>query len=372
MLKFLSQSVVSDDVTDMAPAPKPIKRSKIRAGSIKKRVGLIDVAREAGVSPATVSRVLHNKPLVSETVRERVKKTAIRLNYRPHYSARRLAQGRTGYVAIATPRGSHQLFSSPYVTRVLDGIGQVLDETSMRLLLSTTPSQFEDLTNSHVVDGIFLLEVTLNDPYLDELEKSDTPVVMIGDYKKKTRFTVYTPDYESAIRMGVEHLVELGHREIGFICGPPNRYKWKPNVKTFQSLIKKHNLREVGSVVSPNYEEETGYRIFSEMIEKGKETPTGYVSTSDFLASGFMRAALDHGWSVPGDLSMVGYGDIPIAALSRPPLTTVGGSLIGVGAQAARNLIDLIEGIADSPVRYTIPLKLIVRESAGRPLARVQ
>ena len=351
----------------MVTTTKRIPRPKRHTQSPAKRVGLVDVAREAGVSPATVSRVRHNKPVVIPEARNRVLKTAARLNYRPHFSARNLARGRTGHIAIATPRGSHHLFSSPYVTRVLDGIGQVLDETSMRLILSTTPAQFEDLTSSHVVDGILLLEVAMKDPYLDVLESSDIPVVLIGDYKKKTRFTVFTPDYESAIRMGVEHLVELGHTEIGFLCGPPNRYKWKANQDTFQTLVKEFNLREIGSVISPDYEEKTGYRLFSERLEKRMPLPSCYVSTSDFLASGFMRAALGHGLSVPGDLSMVSYGDIPIAALSRPPLTTVGGQFVDVGANAARTLIDLIEGKDNSPVRYTIPLDLILRESAGRP-----
>lgn len=351
----------------MVTTSDPVRRPKNRQDPQKKRVGLIDVAREAGVSPATVSRVLHKKPVVSKAVCERVLKTAARLNYRPHFSARHLARGRTGHIAIATPRGSHHLFSSPYVTRVLDGIGQVLDETSMRLILSTTAAQFEDLTSSHVVDGVLLLEVAMEDPYLDVLEASDIPVVLIGDYKKDTHFTIFTPDYEAAIRMGVEHLVNLGHREIGFLCGPPNRYKWKMNQDTFHSLIKEFELREVGSVVSPDYEEETGYRLLSQKIEAGATLPTCYVSTSDFLASGFMRAAQDHGLSVPGALSMVSYGDIPLAALSRPPLTTVGGHFTDVGARAARTLIDLIDGKADTPPRYKIPLRLIIRESTGPP-----
>lgn len=344
-----------------------IRRTKTRKESQKKRVGLIDVAREAGVSPATVSRVLHKKPVVSQSVCERVLKTAARLNYRPHFSARHLARGRTGYIAIATPRGSHHLFSSPYVTRVLDGIGQILDETSMRLILSTTATQFEDLTSSHVVDGILLLEVAMEDPYLDVLESSDIPVVLIGDYRTDTRFTVFTPDYESAIRMGVEHLKALGHRRVGFLCGPPNRYKWKLNQDTFHHLINEHGLLEVGSVVSPDYEEETGYRLLSEKLENGAALPSCYVSTSDFLASGFMRAAQDHGLEAPGDLSMVSYGDIPLAALSHPPLTTVGGNFVDVGAHAARTLIDLINGKENSPVRHKIPLRLIVRKSTAPP-----
>jgi len=341
------------------------KRPKKRNSSVKKRVGLIDVARTAGVSPATVSRVLQNKPVVSQKVCERVKKAARQLNYRPHYSAQHLVRGRTGYVAVATPRGSHHLFSSPYVTRVLDGIGQVLDETSRRLILSTTPTQFEDLVSSHVVDGILLLEVTTKDRQLATLEESDIPVVLIGDYKLKTRFSVFTPDYESAIRMSVEHLVDRGHREIGFLCGPPNRYKWKQNRRTFESMVEECNLEEVGSVVSPDYEELSGYHLLSEMIDQKQRLPTAYVSTSDFLASGFIRAAEEHGVPVPGQLSMVSYGDIPLAALTRPPLTSVGGHFVDVGARAAEVLFELIEGTRDEPLREKIPLHLVVRESTA-------
>jgi DNA-binding LacI/PurR family transcriptional regulator len=334
----------------------------------KKKISIIDVAREAGVSPSTVSRVIHEKPFVAESVRKKVKQALAQMDYRPNYAARFLPKGRTGYIAVATPRGSHDLFANPYSTRVLDGIGQVLDQTTYQLILATTPVQFHQLVRAHTVDGILLLGVEMNDAYLEDLEQSGLPVIVIGGYSQKTRFSVFTPDYARAVRLGVEHLNSLGHKRVGFICGPPNRYKWRTNQLEFESALRDFGMDEVGSIVTADYAEETSYRIISEMIHSGARLPSGYVSTSDILAIGLMKGAQDNGIEVPEDLSVVGYGDIARAALSRPPLTTVGGRFTEMAAEACRTLISMIEsGVEEEPFNRVIEVELVVRGSTCRP-----
>jgi LacI family transcriptional regulator len=193
---------------------------------------------------------------------------------------------------------------------------------------------------------------------------------VVGAYKQESRFSVLTPDYPAAVQVAVEHLADLGHREIGFICGPPNTYKWRSNQIAFGESIQSLGLREVGSLVTPNYGEEAGYAAFKSLLEKGAKPPAAFVSTSDNLAIGVMNAAQDGGLSVPGDLSVVGYGNIPASRMAQPPLTTVASNLTVMAADAARLLIEIIETKSDQPRRVVYPVSLIARESAGPPSRR--
>ncbi|MCA9433314.1 MAG: LacI family DNA-binding transcriptional regulator, partial [Candidatus Omnitrophica bacterium] len=159
-------------------------------------------------------------------------------------------------------------------------------------------------------------------------------------------------------------------QRIGFICGPPNRYKWRLNQTTFEETARRLKIEEVGSIVAPDYEEETAFHCLSRLIEQGARLPTAYISTSDILAIGLMKAAQEHNLSVPEDLSVVSYGDIPGAATAQPPLTTVGGDFVEIGAAATRMVIDMIEGELKEPVSSMIDLHLVLRKSTAPPSNR--
>ncbi len=348
---------------------RPRQRAPIERDE-NKRISIIDVAREAGVSPSTVSRVLHNKPIVDPQVRDMVRETVARLNYRPNFAARNLPMGRTGYLALATPRGSQHLFTNPYVSPSLEGVGQVLELSCFHLIIATTPKQMENLLDTHAVDGMILIGFQMDDIQVEEIEKSGIPAVVMGAYKQDSRFSVLTPDYPASVQIAVEHLAELGHREIGFICGPPNTYKWRSNQIAFGESIQRLGLREVGSLVTPNYTEEAGYTAFASLLENGTKPPTAFISTSDNLAIGVMNAAQDGHLRVPGDLSIIGYGNIPAARMAQPPLTTVASNLTLMAADAARLLIEIIETKNDQPRRVVYPVSLITRESTGPPLKK--
>ena len=250
---------------------RPKQRATIERDE-NKRISIIDVAREAGVSPATVSRVLHNKPIVDPKVRDMVRETVARMNYRPSFAARNLPMGRTGYLALATPRGSQNIFTNPYVFPSLEGIGKVVDESSFHLIIATTPKQISNLLETHAVDGMILIQFQMDDTEVEAIEKSGIPAVVVGAYKQDTRLSVLTPDYPTSVQIAVEHLAKLGHREIGFICGPPNTFKWRSNQIAFGESIQQLGLREVGSLVTPKYTEESGYTAFRSLTRERNKT----------------------------------------------------------------------------------------------------
>jgi LacI family transcriptional regulator len=376
---------------------KEDRRSRKDKSEPRKASGILAVAQEAGVSAATVSRVLNKKPTVDPKICERVQKVIKRLKYRPHYAARNLPRGQTGNIAVATLRGSQVIFSNPFFTRLFEGFGEVLDESPFNLMFCTTPRQMSRLLSAHTVDGICLVSVREDDPFLDEMEEMELPVVVVGAYLRETTFTTFCPDYSGGAIAAVCHLAGLGHTRIGHLNGPLLSYKSQADRLGFEEGIRRavtsplnplsdaerelvrplstlergrpagEVVQEVGSLTALEYLEQAAYAIFKDHLRMGQELPTAYVASSDFLAIGLLRAALEVGLEVPRDLSVIGFGDIPMASLLHPPLTTLHGDLVEMGADAARALIQMITQERRSPRRVVYPLSIIERSSTGPP-----
>jgi LacI family transcriptional regulator len=333
----------------------------------KKSIGMVDVARHAGVSPATVSRVINANPTVDSKIREHVWETIRQLKYRPHHAARNLPRGQTGNLAVATPRTSRILFGNPFFSRIFEGIGEALDESHYNMLISTTTPQLKRLLDAHTVDGFLLCAVRKGDPYLEELEAMDLPVVVIGAYGANTSFTTFAPDYVGGTAAEVEYLAKLGHTRIGHLNGPPNSYKSEAGQRGFREAVSRLGLIETGSMLADEFIEHEGYTRFMERKASGKEIPTAYVASSDYLAIGVLKAAIDLGMKIPQELSVVGFGDIPFAALFNPPLTTIHGDLMEMGYEAAQTLISMVNGGSRAPRRVVFPMKIIERGTAVPP-----
>ena len=338
-----------------------------RTLSSRKGTGILEVAREAGVSPATVSRVLNGNPTVDPKIQEKVRRTIDRLKYRPHFAARNLPRRLTGNIALATLRSSRVIFSNPFFTRVFEGIGAVLDESPYNLMLSTTPRQMERLLQAHTVDGVILISVREDDPYLEELEEMDLPVVVVGAYLRESRFTTLCPDYTGCAVAAVQYLASLGHRRIGHLNGPKASFKSKADRIGFEEGMTLLKLEEVGSLNAEEFVEQAAHAAVLSHSKAGKAFPTAYVACSDYLAIGLLKAAADLAIRVPEDLSVIGFGDIPLASLLHPPLTTMHGDLVEMGAEAAQTLMDIINGTRRTPRRIVYPMRIVERLSTAPP-----
>ncbi len=344
--------------------PKPNVKRHIES---KKGTGILEVARQAGVSPATVSRVLNGNPTVDAKIQEKVRRTIDRLKYRPHFAARNLPRRLTGNIALATPRSSRVIFSNPFFTRVFEGIGAVIDDSSYNLMFSTTPRQMRRLLDAHTVDGVILISVREDDPYMDELEEMDLPVVVVGAYLRESRFTTLCPDYAGCAVTAVRYLASLGHTKIGHLNGPKASFKSKADRIGFEEGMTMLNLEEVGSLNAEEFVEQAAYASILAHHEAGLDFPTAYVSSSDYLAIGLLKAAADLGIRVPEDLSVIGFGDIPLAALLHPPLTTMHGDLVEMGSEAAQTLIDIVNGVRRTPRRIVYPMRIVERKTTAPP-----
>ncbi|MCA9427976.1 MAG: LacI family DNA-binding transcriptional regulator [Candidatus Omnitrophica bacterium] len=346
-----------------------MKKQVNKKTSAKIPVGIVHVAKKAGVSPATVSRVLNDNPTVDPKIREIVKAAIAELNYRPHFAARNLPKGQTGNLALVTARSSPVIFANPFFSKVFEGIGSVLDESPFNLMLSLTPSQMRRLMDSRTVDGIILIAVRENDPYLEEVEEMELPSVVIGAYRRISQMTVFCPDYEGGVASAVKFLAGIGHRRIGLLDGPPDSYKSGEDRRGFEEAIRQLDLEEVGSLTAEEFLERDGFLAFCSHFSEGKPLPTAYVVSSDHLAIGLLKATGDFGIKVPEDLSIVGFGDIPIAEHLQPPLTSIHGDLVEMGAEAARTLIQMVEGRKKIIKRVVYPMQVVERGTTAPPKA---
>ncbi len=188
-------------------------------------VNIKDVARVAGVSTASVSRVLTGSPGVGKETEIRIRKVMAEMGYRINLGARGLVKQETGNIAIVFPRGSSFIFGNPFFSRVLEGLAKVLDQMNYNTMISFTSEQRKRLLNTQAVDGIILFAPRTGEISLEWLKQTFLPIVVIGSYFEDSPFPCIRPDDEGGIRKAVHALHKLGHQEIGLVNGPSSSMK---------------------------------------------------------------------------------------------------------------------------------------------------
>lgn len=329
-----------------------------------------DVARAANISVASVSRVFSGKGGVGQETRARILQVAARLGYRPNLAARGLARGRTGNVAVVTPRGSALVFSNPFFIRILDGVGRGLDPDHYNLVLAFTPQQYLRLIETRAVDGLLLFAARIGDPHLERLEQSGLPVVAVGSYRPEAPFVCVRPDDAGGISMMVRHLHRLGHRRIALVNGPLTSIKSVRCRDGFVQAAAELGLPVGGALLeAEEFDQDASYRLVRELLRARRQRPTALVCASDYLAVGVVKAVQDSGLAVPEDVSVTGFGDVPLSSYLNPPLTTARTDLVGIGTQGARLLMKLLEGKKPRKKDHVFAMELVERATTAPPSA---
>lgn len=330
-----------------------------------------DVAQRAAVSPSTVSRVLAGSTRISPDTHARVQKAMDELNYHPHAIAASLARRSTQSIGMVISRPPEQAFANPFFAEVIRGIGSVLHEAGLHLLLSFTPTPAEahrvclGLLRQRRVDGVILTSARQQDPLIAELHRECFPFVLIGRTQDGPPVSWVNNDNVLVGALATDHLLSRGHRRIALIIGPRDevvsadrRQGWA------QALARAGVPAPTEYVVDGGFTQEGAYRAMERLLAL-PERPTAVVAADDVMALGALRAAKEHGLSVPGDLALVGVNDDPISAYLQPPLTTVRIPVFELGATAARSLIELLSPGSLGPRQVILPSQLVVRESSG-------
>jgi DNA-binding LacI/PurR family transcriptional regulator len=320
----------------------------------RRRLTIDDVAARAGVSAAAVSFAMNGRPGVGEATRERILAAAEELGWHPSAHARGLAQSRARAIGLLLARPLEQLEVDPFFVRFLAGIERTLARTDHTLVLRVTgePADlgaYQRLAASGRVDGFLLCDVELDDP---RFELIGLPAVVAGHPVSPCPFPWLETEHARGVGAAVEHLISLGHRRIGF-CGGGERLE---HVQA-RLAVWRETLTEAGI--------EPGPVAFGDPAALLGEQVTAIVYASDVLAAAGLAAARELGIDVPGELSITGFDDSPLAALASPPLTSVRVDYAQFGEAAAAALLAAIAGEPAPPFRGAPP-ELVVRASTAQ------
>jgi LacI family transcriptional regulator len=335
-----------------------------------KPVTIMDVAREAGVSYATVSRVVNNKRSIVREKRARVLAAMQRLGYVPNLQARKLAGGRSQIVGLVL----HDVWTS-YAFEILRGIDAELAAAEYDLMLYTsrqraaTESAYVASLTQGLAEGLLLLLPRDLGAYIERLRQRHFPFVLVDHQGVAGEGPAVAATNYAGAFAATSYLLDLGHRRIGFITGNTQLGAAQDRLDGYRAaLIARDLAPEPELVVEGDFFQPRAYQAASQLLSLA-DPPTAIFASNDVSAFGAIQAAADRGVRIPHDLSLVGFDDIPQAAFSQPALTTVRQPLEEMGRVAARLLLASMRDPDLAPTRIELPTELVVRASCAGPRA---
>lgn len=330
-------------------------------------VTISDIAREAGVHPASVSRALRGiGGKVSEATRRRIQQVADELGYLPNAVAASLRTKQSNLVGVIVPDLGNPLFG-PLVT----GIEVELRRQGFMCMVvhtlegATDRSELVAALAHRQVSGLLILAAEIGDPLLDVVQRYRLPTVLVNRGFGERRFASVVNDDVESVRQVLEHLMALGHRRIAHIAGPAVSSTGKGRRDAFVSLARKYKLA-AKVVTASAFTREAGFVAANRLLD-GAFASTAIFAANDLIAMGVLDALRVRSLTVPADVSVVGHNDMPLVDLVDPPLTTVRVAVDQMGRQAAQMLLDLLETPDQTPVTRLLSPQLVVRASTTRP-----
>lgn len=330
-----------------------------------------DIARELNISVSTVSYALHGGARkVPDELRERVRQTAVRLNYRANRVARSLVTGRANAIGIVPPDLDDDVFLSPFVSLAWNGIVNEAEHLKQDLLLMTgsdrtsATSSFTELVDSRI-DGLLFIAPRMGAKPFEILIEHRVPFAVMCA-SEAVAGVHYGVDNKMGVRLAMDHLVGLGHRRIAHLAGPEISYDGTQRRDVFIDCVRDNGLDVFEDQVLGNaWTRDEGNAMMQRLLAL-PNPPTAVFAANDDLALGAMQAAAALGVAVPGQLSIVGFDDVGLA--SHLGLTTIKQPIAEMAAKAMRAVLMLVEG-EHSPKSDDFAPTLVVRESTG-PIRR--
>jgi LacI family transcriptional regulator len=338
-------------------------------------VTITDVAKAAGVSMKTVSRVLNAEPHVSDELRERVLAAAKELRYRPKVSARSLAGARSYVVAFLLTSEYLQQAAVPYILQAQLGALAACRTAGYHLLIETLDlsgdleQEIEALSGALAVDGLILLPPLCdNRPVLDQLDRAEIGYVRIAPATDAQRSAYVEADDREAAAEMTRHLLGLGHRRIGFITGPDGHSASVRRLEGFRAAMAEAGAQVDESLIRPGrFTFDSGYEAAGELLSAA-EPPTAVFASNDLMAFGTMARAQELGHRIPDTLSVAGFDDTPTASMVWPGLTTMRQPIAQMTGIATELIIArAAKAGADDSRRAPLTCELVVRGSTAPP-----
>lgn len=334
--------------------------------SEKSSVTIMDVAKHAGVSYSTVSRVANGYQFIKPATREKVQQAMDELGYVANLKARSLAGGRSNMIGLLV----FDLENS-YFTEVVRGIDAEVSALNYDMMISTTHQRRErektyigQLT-SGIVDGLIIMLPQEIESWLEPLRKRNIPYVLIDHESGLGQgHIIRTANRRGAIE-ATNHLLDLGHERIGLIMGTQSVQSGRERVEGFHhALAEKGMTADEDLILRGDFSEKSGFECGLKLLSlRSSQGPTAIFALNDAMALGVYRAAEQLGFSIPNDLSVIGFDDIPEAKYVRPQLTTVRQPQREIGQTATRLLVELIENPSRELKTVTLDTEFVWRQS---------
>lgn len=329
-------------------------------------VTIEEVARYAGVSVATVSRVLNNSETVRPATAERVSAAIKELNYIPNQSARNLRRSESRVILTLAPN-----FSNPYYSRILTGIGDLAHHCEYSVLICNTAGEaanekrFLQMLEQHRADGAIFLGCHGNSRWLAEYADR-YPLVQCCEYVPELNAPSVSIDNYAAAVETVGYLHSLGHTRIAMLSAANDFISTKLRLQGYADALERAGLSyspELVESASADYSYASGLEAAGRLLSHSPR-PTAVFCVSDILALSVISRAHDMGLSVPGDLAVTGFDDVDYTTMFHPHLTTVSQPCYEMGQASLKILLSMLTGKPDDAKRNYLPHKLVLRESA--------
>ena len=325
-----------------------------------------DVAREAGVSVATVSRVFNESGPVGDQTRRRVREVAARLQYTPHAGARSLITSKTNTIGVLLPDLYGEFFSE-----VIRGMDQVAQRRGYHLLVSGSHDAKDEIEAALVamrgrVDGVIAMSPHLDPPALMANVPASLPVVLLNCPVDGQDYDALTIENRSGAYAMVRHLAELGHRRVAIVRGADGNYDATERLVGYRDAVRDLSLDARAEWEVPgDFTEASGYRAIASLLALS-DRPTAIFAANDAMAIGALSALRETGLRVPDDMAVGGFDDIPLARYMSPPLSSVHVAIAELGARGVQTLLHAIDSKnTHTRAHQRLPTALVIRRSCG-------
>jgi LacI family transcriptional regulator len=343
-------------------------QKRARTEKPRVRMDIRDVARRAGVSISTVSRVTNGKGTVNREMADRVWRAVREFNYQPDPQARALVSGRSHIIGLMVTE-----ITNPFFPELIQRFEQLAVESGYEVLLASTPNDAASIAMSvrrilqRKVDGVAVMMFGREAPILEELATHAVPLVVMDGAPAFPKIDAVRVNYDEGIRQAVAHLVDLGHQAIAFVSGPLEQTSARFRRDAFEKAMRAYHLKlRSDLILEGDHTLEGGMAAMTKLLGN-PNPPTAVVCSNDLTAIGVLHCLFEAGKQAPANMSVIGFDDVHIAQFMLPPLTTVRMSCADIAQVAFSTLRHRIESDSARHAMRPVETRLIVRQTTGAP-----
>lgn len=335
-------------------------------GKQARKLTLDDIGALAGVSRATVSRVIHDYPHITPELRQRVQNVIQETGYRPNKIAQSLASNRSGIIGLVIPNTARTIMSDPYFLHLINGITKKTNQHALTLSLFLFHSMDDEaqisnaLFKTNLVDGLIITADRKEDPFAQQVISHDIPFVVIGRSELRAEIPCVNVANQQGAYLATEHLIKTNRRRLAIIMCDHNT-AGDDRFTGYRRALDEYGIEfDEHRVARGDFSQESGYAAMQQLLTTN---PDAVFASSDMMAIGAQQAIRQAGLRIPDDIAIVGFDDLPQAALADPPLTTVQQPMEELGAVAVDILHDQLCGAGTWSRQIILPVELILRTS---------